>query len=514
MNLTYWYIILLLSLSSIIFILVFRQYKIWSDGWLSALINKDISRHKKEKQEKKYKNLLTFIKELSFYFFVFIDNLRFYPKNFVKQIKTIYTPSIASLIIFLIFSALIFFIDYSFNSNSNNLYSEISEKENNYLGILTGLSAIIIALVIFIAESVRNAKDKMQKKLLLKETQLWPLTVIIILSFLNFIYLESNFLSILLILLVAAFSLYAFYKGIKITLDPQRINKQSKELFKDRIKLIMNDSILERVGNNLLFQKLGCDKEIKIEHTISKAFILNEDKYIYIKSDKEGYIKDIHLSELKKFTEKLEKEANKLGFSIYNEKKLFLNNQKAKNKSQDNHSQTTINVKKVYLLKRYRDYLSKDTIFNKDGKVILAIPEEFNKNKELIVYINNTISQIFKFKKEEAPSEELKRELNEIKIKIIKAINENNTVDTEDSTEIYLDVAECFLSELQKFGGGFSSEQAKQERTAFLNEEWNEINWIHKDIWNLINVAITSDNKDIIRSIIYLPFIISIIIMM
>ena len=512
---------LLMISGASLFLAVYLKYLHWRNNWLSELIVKETSASKKiiyKKQILKIIKTISAVRLYRLYLFNFFNKVRLKNKIFLKQLPFFYLPSISSLLLISIGFVVIFFFSHGFqNFNLSNIFNPIfytfergDNYYNNYLNILTGLSGIIIALVIFIAESVRNNKDKIQKQLLLKETLLWPLTSIMILSFLNFIYFRINFLSVILILLVILFSIYAFYKGIKIMLDPQKHKELAEDLFRDRIKLIIYNSILGRVGNNILFKKLGVDNEIKIEYTLSKGFIPNQKDYIYVEGEKDGYITDIHLGELKNLAIELEKTANELGFSIYNKDKPFIKNQ-ADEKGGESaiQNKTTTAISPVYLLKRFRDYLEKDGVFNKDGRIVFALPKDFSSNQKTINLVKQKIGQIFKFEELETSSDELSRELKDVKNRIILSINDNNSLGVEDNVSIYIKVIEYFLSELYKFGGGFSYEQATKERSVFPEDEFNEVRWVYQDIWELLQLAIEGGNKNVIRNIAYLPIVIA-----
>lgn len=514
-------LILLIISGASLCIAIYLKYLNWRNNWLSELIIKKTSASKKIIYKKRILKVVKCIfsfRLYRLYLFNFFNTVRLKNKIFFKQLPFFYLPSISSLFVISVSFVVIFFFSHGFHSfNFSEIFNPIfytfergDNYYNNYLNILIGLSGIIIALVIFIAESVRSNKDKIQKQLLLKETLLWPLTSIMILSFLNFIYFRINFLSVILILLVILFSIYAFYKGIKIMLDPQKHKKLAEDLFKDRIKLIIYNSILGRVGNNILFKRLGADNEIKIEYTLSKGFIPNQKDYIYVEGEKDGYVTDIHLGELKNLAIELEKTANELNFSIFDKDKPFIKNE-ASEKGDDSviQNKITTRVSPVYLLKRFRDYLEKDGVFNKDGRIVFALPKDFSKNQKIINLVRQKIGQIFKFEELETSSDELSRELKDVKSRIVISINDNNSLGVEDNVSIYIKVIEYFLSELYEFGGGFSYEQAMKERSVFPEDEFNEIRWVYRDIWELLQLSIEARNRNIIRNIAYLPIVIA-----
>jgi hypothetical protein len=78
----------------------------------------------------------------------------------------------------------------------------------------------------------------------------------------------------------------------------------------------------------------------------------------------------------------------------------------------------------------------------------------------------------------------------------------------DDLTQTYLIVAEEFLTTLNRLGGGYTSEQAQQERNN-VSGGWSEAQWLVTDVRELLIVTAESDNTDVIGKIAYLPFAIA-----
>ena len=80
--------------------------------------------------------------------------------------------------------------------------------------------------------------------------------------------------------------------------------------------------------------------------------------------------------------------------------------------------------------------------------------------------------------------------------------------EVEELTATYMLVAEEFLTTLNELGGGYTAEQARNERGA-LFQGWNEVRWLVSDIRELIMVASDTDNANVIEKISYLPYAIA-----
>ncbi len=133
-------------------------------------------------------------------------------------------------------------------------------SKNNLVAIHAGIGTILFALLILVAESLRDDETKDRARVLLRESFLFPLTVAEILVFLFFFWNGANMWSIGLVFCVAIFTIYSLSRLLGILLHPTRFNKQRIKLLTDRMKLSIGEAIKERFGNNLLLQALGENK--------------------------------------------------------------------------------------------------------------------------------------------------------------------------------------------------------------------------------------------------------------
>lgn len=508
---------------------LYKKYKDWNHGWLTDLIEAKIaeSTKKKASQDNKFlqltlnkKELIRLIESIKLFILELLRKVHSYLKNDVPyEIKRPYLPSITWLIAFLFIFGLIFFISHNevpyrnichINNWWNFINRTITENQSsNIVSILSGFVSIVFVLIIFIAESVRDSKDPEQKRVLLQVSKLWPLITFTTLSLLNFLWFKITIFSIILPILIVAGIILSFWQVINVLIDPEIREEKRKKLLKDRIERIILDSIRERIGNNILLGKIGHDKEIKIEYTFSKHWLnRNTNEYLFIESAEEGWLCDINLVELANLVERIEDSARQLGFSIYQKNSPSLEGDKEGGTVQQSKVQSG-DIKKVYLLKRYGEHLPPNSIFTEGSKVILALPKEFKKDPSLIDDVHNLVPHIFRFNKNEPSSNAFRRELQSTKDQLIGAIKSVSLGAIDELKQTYLHLAETFLETIHQFGGGFSAEQAKQERGNIF-EGWNEIRWLNRDIRELIIVATETNNNDVISNIAFLPISIAI----
>lgn len=505
------HILYLLFTGSFVLVIMslYLKHKAWKMGWLSTLIEEE--KKKTERQEKKEKDWLRLF-TISNSWLIKLEN-RFRLDRIKQDIRQFSLPSPSSLIIILFFFSLIYYFGHKdipyksfFEFNTWRQFNKtLVEKEDlaNSISILTGLTAVVFALVIFVTESIRDNKNHEQKRVLLKVSNLWLLITLTALSLLNFLWFKVTVLSLVFPVVVAVLIVVSFWNVISMLLDVDKQKSAQVTFLKERIERSIYESIRERIGNTILLSKVGKDKEIKIEYTLSKRWIAESvQNYFFIESVEDGWLSDINLGKLKELVELLESSAQRSEFSLY-ETTSPLSGESRDSGTYQRQPQA-IPVKMVYLLKRYGEHLSPDSIFQRDSKAILALPKEFQHDTKLVKHIRSEVSKIFLFKKGGPVSATFRKELQGTKEQLVAAIKSTSLVSVEELKQIYLDIAETFLEILNRFGGGYSAEQARSE-SGSLFDGWSEVRWLNGDIRELMTIAIETRNRDIITEIIYLP---------
>lgn len=522
-------IITAILIVGLLYYLYKKYYENWNSGWLSDLIETTISKSsEKQKIQIKIlsyltlnkKKIIRFIKSSKLFFLEIFKKIHFYIKNdALYEIKLPYMPSKTWLIIFIFIFGLFFFFSHDSVPYKNILdfekwhnfisYPIDNNQLPNIIAILCGFASMVFVLIIFIAESIRATEDADHKRVLLKVSNLWPLITFTTLSLLNFLWFKVTALSIVLPIIIAVGIIFSFWQIVNFFINPEIREKYRKNFLKERMQKIILESVKERIGNNILLGKIGLDKEIKLEYKFSKSWINKRvDDYFFIESKEEGWLYDINLIELANLIKKLSEVGDHLGINIYPKKTPFLKSGKKSENTINQSNEQEIKVKEVYLLKRYGEQLLPDSIFNENDRIILALPKEFKKDQEIIADVYNLMPHIFRFNKKEPLSKTFRRELQNTKDQLINAIKSFSLGSIDDLKQTYLQLAETFLEQIYKLGGGFSAEQAKRERGNIF-EEWDEISWLNQDIRELINVASETDNNDVMSKIAYLPMAIS-----
>jgi len=426
-------------------------------------------------------------------------------KIFFSTIKTqilqIYYPSIPSFIILVIVSfSILYPSHFPFDIIDIKLPKLLFNENTHYqnlIAILAGISALIFALIIFIAQHFN--KDYNEAHVLLKKSYLYPILVLAIFSFFNFIWCDVNVFSTFPIILIGSFTIFSVYNLFKILLNKHKLFVENVNLLKDRFKRSIELAIDERIGNNILIKYL---EDLKINYRLFP--ISDVDNYHIFLSPKSGTIKDINLAKLKQFTEDVEKEAKLNGYSFNkNETKLSfnLNYNEVDNVTYKNNDYYVYN-KNRFLFKKYKEKVD-------ESNTLIAIDKVLIKDKKVLKKLNRRIKDIFIIKDEDDNfSEEIKLELRDVKEQYIQAIKNENLSKLDESYLFYSELEKTFINSLKKYGETYTFKQAKKERSNFLSG-WDEIKWLSNDIKDIFNIAMKTNNIDIISKIGFLPVFIA-----
>lgn len=421
-------------------------------------------------------------------------------KNWWNQI---YFPSWSSffiVFIIIIMPFLFIFILQQLNRFPSMLLFDRYYSQN-LVAILAGTSIIIFALIIFIAQSLREEETTDRARILLREGLLYPLTVAIILIFFTFILANVNIWNLMLVLAIGIFTIISLSRLILVLLNKHRFFKKRLELLKDRIKRSIELAIDERLGNNILLKKL---EENIIE--LKYHFFTIDDKAAFhcFPAYKKGLITDINLVKLDEFAKIVESEANKNGFSFYKEKAKVISpiEEVSENTLLETKVEKYRENQNRYLLKKYKDKIEEDDDIICFDKVLI-------KDENVIKKLEQISKQIFVIKtKEDDFSEQIRSELMGIKDQFISAIKDKHLGKITDFITIYLSLTEAFLESLKEYGGGYTFELAIKERSAIMGG-WNEIRWILDDIMEVFRKGTETSDKDIIKKIGFLPIAIA-----
>lgn len=428
----------------------------------------------------------------------------------------LYEPSLRSFIIIavvfaLLFSLAVFFQDilnylvsllpYNYQFNVY-IFPEISTESNHYqnlLAVLGVVGGIVFALAIFIAESFRDSSTD-RGRVLLRESLIWPLTVSVILTSLLFMWGDKNYMIFLPLSGVALFSLWALKRVVVILLNRVDFLEKRRKFLKGLLQRSIDSSIRSRLADVILLTSLD-NEEMKLDY---RPFSLDANTdFVTFKSSKLGRITDIDLVKLERFGSVLDRYAQDNGYSFGEQKEEpsevviseeILNQTEKSNLTPNN---------KRYLIRKYEDQIDEEhnTLICFDR---LLIGSNLRAEKEL----RNIFKGIFQIEEGSLLQEEAEIELRNLKNEFITAIKADRSGDVEEYAKTYFYLAEGYLEQMFKHGGVFDYHQAKKERSSFFSG-WDGVQWLSRDIYELLSLAVEQGNKDILSDIAYLPIGIS-----
>lgn len=405
-----------------------------------------------------------------------ISRLNDSKNNIINQM---YWPSKWSFFI-AVFIVFIFYLLSHFGPTDYWLKFLDSDHYQNLIAIYAGISTIIFALIIFIAESSRDHRDKV--RVLLKVSFLFPLLVVTIFGFFNFLWGNINYWSVLFILGIGFSVIFSASRLFLILLNKSAFQKEYINLLKDRFKKSIELAIDERLGYDILLEKLN---DIELDYFF---YVDDIDKYYCFYSSEEGIIADINLDKLAYFAKRVELEANK---------------QDVKYPFDFDGRMEEFQLK--YGQERYLCRTYKDNVTETD--ILLCFNKSLIKDIYLIKEFEKLVKEIFVITKGDNFSKQVRLDLKDSMEQFIDAIKNEKMSQIEQCSEIYQVLVETLLGLLDNYGIQYSFKRARKE-SVIAYKGSNEIRWLLDDIKEIFEVGIKSQNKKIIDELDLLVIII------
>ncbi|RMD49975.1 MAG: hypothetical protein D6830_03735 [Ignavibacteria bacterium] len=435
---------------------------------------------------------------------------RFNKKDYLKSLfSEIYIPSFKSFVLIFLVVFVLFILSRlsqiltllhldKFSFLGLQWVSKESNHYQNLIAIHAGIGAIIFALVIFIAESLRDDEAKDRARVLLRESYLFPLAVAEILIFLIFIWGDISFWSIVPIIAIGLFTICSLSKIIAVLLSKYRFAQKRIELLKERLQQSIDIAIDERIGNNILLSKLN-ENEIKLEFY---PFSIDElSNYYCFNAENFGIISDIDLKALKEIADIIDKEGQQNGFSFAEEEKPEVQIRGSED-TQESKSRILTRNNRRYLMKKFHD------IVDEERRALICIDKRLIRDSRKLKELNSLVKSAFIIKPTDNFAEEIRYEISGVKDQFITALNNKQLGKIEELTLLYIKLAEGFLDYITKCGGGYSFEQARKERHSFF-AGWDQLRWLSSDIRVIFEKSIQIHDREIIRNVAYLPIAIA-----
>jgi hypothetical protein len=401
-------------------------------------------------------------------------------KKWVKGVISI--PSKLNLFIIICFNLILFCV-YLLPFKIlqiNSYYFDITQVST----IIAGLMTLVLGLLIFSAESLRDKYSESHSVLLIES----KIAFITVTSILHLIFTFVSGLNGLIIFVIVGLTirlLYSFYTVISLLTDKSKLANKRKLILSNQIIESVKLELDKRLGNNILIEFIETQKLI---YNYSYFSPEESDEFYIINATTTGTITDINLQALVKLSELIVSlcEKQNPNATIAEETQSFFN------AHQTNRNKAIIHFNKLFF-ENVNEYSNQ--LFRISKKLIDE--ESFEEVKPLAL-------KIFKIENKDNFNEVIKTDMMYIKDEFITAIRNGHTGKIESLRKTYIFIAEEFLKTLKSFGGIYSSEQARNERNGF-NTKFEQLNWLSDDLRDILKEATNTNNELIIRLPMYIP---------
>jgi hypothetical protein len=364
--------------------------------------------------------------------------------------------------------------------------------------IETAIALIFIPITIFVVglSSRRSSGGVTVAEILLRSVHLFPLTILIIGIVASFALITNAGLALVFIGITFLLSGYCIFQIIRLLLDEPSLHRAGIGLLQDTVRRSINLALDERIGKNLALRAL---ENLPIDYS---PFSIGEDPgtTYAIRTTQEGFVQDMSLDRLQQFAMELEKCANSNGFA-YGEKRVLESAFAAEEPCVDEGTSRKLNVEKHrYVKKLYADQITSDS------NVLVTFPRALVPNKRDRERLTVIARRAFTIKPRESYSERISKYLGEVKDHALVALRDRRTSSLESLLDAFVSVAEAFLAEMRRAGGGYSFEQAQNEEAALITGGWNEVRWIFDHLAEIHHVGCRSGDMKVASLVAAPPF--------
>ena len=416
----------------------------------------------------------------------------FEEKSFTEELRTrlsyTYVPSVKSFGYIVASVFLVWGIGEIFEKLSG-----IESPFPNITAVHAGIGVVIFALVIFVAESLRDNEAKDKARVLLKVSYLFPLVVAEIIVFLMLLFGGGDGIGEAFVVgVIGLFTLYSLARIINVLLSKRKFDEQRINLLQERLRQHMEIALKELLGNKVLSSELG-DSNIKLCTPSSLDFeyyseyrrLIDYSKDYYFYAKKNGIIADIKFSELNEISTLMGKlEANYS--ATHGEDKPELH-------SSGFIFQNDIQVSSnAYLMKEFHDDINE-----KDRRLICIHKDLIDDNPELLEKIEKHIDKAFTIKPKDNFGQEVRDEISGIKDQLIHAITNKQFDQIDRLSNLYIHLADSFSEYIEKYNETHLKGITKQE----LANKVEQSIWFSKSFRDVFNQTMESHDTGIIRKV-------------
>lgn len=399
----------------------------------------------------------------------------------VKPLRSIYIPSWESLKLILVIFILIPYWDLwlaIYTRSPKGLHNWSFTSHMEYMG---WIGTFVIALAIFIAEQF--SETTLRGKAFLRETLLWPILVISVFGAIWIFFLGKHFYSSIIVVGLTIFIGLGFYKLLKLLLSNKRMIAAEQDLLKTSFTNVIEDAFRVRRTNILLLSEFGYEIPRRGE----------DEAYWAIESETTGVVSEVDIPELRAVIKQIKNEA-----IAHTESPVPLSDA-LNNEPTQEASNITNSPIKIGLCRLAGSYVG--------GKsnTLLTISGPASFSKEFKAKLRKRIQSAFTIISGDSLSDELKREIYEIKDELSAAISAKALGRIDELLSIYIELADAFSGEMNSHGVTHNHITADHHRHSIENR-WAQLEWLTHDLYEIFSLGLASRNKQIIDRIAHVPF--------
>lgn len=383
--------------------------------------------------------------------------------------------------------SILYFLEHTY-SNLPRLSFQNSDHFQNLISIHAGIGAVLIGLAFFIAQEMANGSPH-RGRILLKRSKFFPLLLAEVFFFFHFLWWDMNILVIVPIILIGLGTLYSLFETLNLFSNNFTFRKEEEKEFLSALKIrflkLLDHEVSQLIGESILRKKL---KKYSNLIEVSPFSPTDRKKFSQIKTLKGGYFYDFKLNKLNSFLLKFQK-----GFP--EEYRDFLKN-----------SEETANTDAEYAQKDPMFWISLryNSSVEKDSDTLMWIQQDLiaPKTRERIT---TAVNDLFVIRPEDTNYEEIQEEISQIKTRCSELIEEQKAEELGKMIGFYVELVKEFYTHLEQYGGGFTTKQASDMRFEMAFGGFKTISWLSKDIGQVVEMGLKSENKTIIAEVMYLP---------
>lgn len=363
---------------------------------------------------------------------------------------------------------------------------EESNQYQNFIVIHAGLSAIILPLAIFVAESLRDGEDRFRGKVLVMESKLYPLIFTTMLIFPVFLWGDIDlFWGVLLLCLVATWASISIANIMVVLAKDGEMERRKTKMLQDVLSkdFISNldAEITKRLADNLIVQFMENDPRIKF-----KPFRLSVERgFTPIEILKNGYVKDVDFKRFDYLLNEVQKSVTIKKLRAGESENLV---------AEDSKAETHFVEFSVFYGQE---------INNENNEIFWIRTDIIENNDNLLDKITRLAQRVITVDGRQLFNKK-DNEISKIKARCLDAIKLQDVNELEQVLDQYLHVISEFYSYFELYGGGFSREQAETERGTLFGG-FQTIQSLSRDFGKVFEKAMMSGDLEIIRLVGYLP---------